>query len=30
MQARGKTCFLQHTKDTTHLKVEKGAPKIEP
>ena len=30
MQARGKTCLLQHTKNTTHLKVKKGAPKIEP
>ena len=30
MQARGKTCFLQHTKDTTYPKVEKGALKIEP
>ena len=30
MQARGKTCFLQHTKDTTQPKVRKGAPKIEP
>ena len=30
MQAEVKTCFLQHTKDTTYLKVRKGAPKIEP
>ena len=30
MQARGKTCFLQDTKDTTHPKVEKGALKIQP
>ena len=30
MQARGKTCFLQHRKDTTYPKVRKGAPKIEP
>ena len=29
MQARGKTCFLQHAKDTRHLKVEKGDSKIE-
>ena len=29
MQARGKTCFLQHTKDTTDLKVRNGAPKVE-
>ena len=26
MQARGKTCFLQHRKNTTHLKSGKGSP----
>ena len=30
MQARGKTCFLQQTKNTTYPKVRKGASKIEP
>ena len=30
MQARGKTCFLQHTKNTSYPKVRKGTPKIEP
>ena len=30
MQARGKTCFLQHTKGITRSKVRKNAPKIEP
>ena len=30
MQARGKTCFLQHTKDTTHSELRKGAPKRQP
>ena len=30
MQARGRTCFLQHTKNTTQPKVKKGAPKIKP
>ena len=29
MQATGKTCFLQHTKDTTHLKVRKGGAKMQ-
>ena len=30
MQARGKTCFLQHTRNTTHSKLRKGARKMQP
>ena len=30
MQTRGRSCFLQHARNTTHLKVRKDDPKIQP
>ena len=30
MQARSRSCFLQHTRNTTHSKLQKGALKIQP
>ena len=29
MQARGKTCFLQHTTNTTHQELRKATPKMQ-